>query len=248
MTKRREYRWAGPSAGPRRATAPRMFPRKRVMIIDDHPLTRLGLAALINGQDDLMVCCEAGDPATAQQNLLACRADLVVADLAMPGRSGTEMIKDLRALDPTARILVLSMQDESFYGPRVLRAGARGYVMKSAGGDCVLAAIRKVLRGEVAVSAVLSGQIVGDLTDSPQRPSKSPVSRLTDREFELFRLIGQGKDTREIARQVHLSPRTVDVHRANIRKKLRLASSTALIHLAVRWVEAEAADRVENSP
>jgi DNA-binding NarL/FixJ family response regulator len=217
--------------------------RKRIMIIDDHPVTRMGLTALINGQPDMVVCCEAADPARAQRLISGCRADLILADLAMPGRSGTELIKDLRASDPKAKILVLSMQDESFYGPRVLRAGARGYVMKNAGGDQVLIAMRQILAGGTYVSAALSGQIIGDMAEPVSCDSKSAVCKLTDREFEIFRLIGQGGDTHDIVQQLHLSPRTVDVHRASIRKKLGLLHSTALVHYAVRWAESETAGR-----
>ena len=225
-------------------TKPTPAKRSRIMIIDDHPMTRMGLTALINGQSDMLVCAEASDPATAQKLLPGCSADLVVADLAMPGRSGTELIKDLIALDSKHKILVLSMLDECFYGPRALRAGARGYVMKNAGGDSVLTAIRQLLIGGLYVSAALSGQLLGDLVGPASTDSKSPFSRLTDREFEVFRLIGQGNDGHEISRQLRLSPKTVDVYRGSIRKKLGLANSTALVHHAVRWIAAAQADRL----
>jgi len=217
--------------------------RQRVLIVEDHPVTRMGLTALINGQTDLVVCGEAADSATALGLLRGCRADLIVVDLFMPGRSGVELIKDLRSQDPKIKILVLSMQEESFYGLRVLHAGARGYVMKSAGGDCVLAAMRQVLAGGSFVSSALSDQIIDDLGERPAGHSQTRVDQLTDREFEVFRLIGQGNDTHAMSDQLHLSPRTVDVHRANIRKKLGLPHSTALVQYAARWSESDSTGR-----
>ena len=221
-----------PAPGPRSE-------RKRILLVDDHPFMRVGLATLIDRQPDLAVCGEAGNPLEAFHALEKTKPDLILTDLTMPGRSGLEFIKDLRAAEPELAILVVSMHDEAVHAERALRAGARGYIMKEAGGENLLAAIRQVLRGEVYVSPKMSARILEGLSGGKPRGSSSPIEKLTDREFEVFQLIGQGKSTREIAGQLHLSPKTVDVHRANIKEKLDLTDVTALIRHAVRWVETQ---------
>jgi DNA-binding NarL/FixJ family response regulator len=192
--------------------------RKRILLVDDHPFMRAGLAQLINKQPDLVVAGEAGDPPEAMRELAKTSPDLVLSDVTMPGRSGLEFIKDLRATHPQLAILVVSMHDEMLYAERAIRAGARGYIMKEAGGDSLLAAIRQVLRGEIYVSARMSARILDNLSARRPRGSDSPIGKLSDREFEIFRLVGQGKSTREIADQLHLSPKTVDVHRGHIKR------------------------------
>ncbi len=211
--------------------------RRRILLVDDHPFMRAGLGQLIDCQPDLVVGGEAGNPAEALQALARQRPDLILTDLTMPGRSGLEFIKDLRAAHPEVPILVVSMHDEAVYAERALRAGARGYIMKEAGGENLLGAIRQVLRGEVYVSHKMSARILEAVSSRRPRGSSSPIEQLTDREFEVFQLIGQGKGTREIAAELHLSPKTVDVHRSHLKEKLGLADSTALIRHAVRWVE-----------
>jgi DNA-binding NarL/FixJ family response regulator len=203
---------------------------------------RAGLAQLIDRQPDMMICGEAGNPTEALHALASSKPDLVLSDLTMPGRSGLEFIKDLKAAHDNLAILVVSMHDESVFAERALRAGARGYIMKEAGGENLLAAIRQVMRGEVYVSARMSARILEGLSGARPRASKSPIEKLTDREFEVFQLIGQGKSTRDIAEQLHLSPKTVDVHRGNIKEKLELTDATALIRHAVRWVETQGTD------
>jgi DNA-binding NarL/FixJ family response regulator len=219
------------------ASAP--APRRNILIVDDHPFMRAGLAQLIERQPDLHVSGEAGDPAEAIRALAKSKPDLILTDLTMPGRSGLEFIKDLKAADATLAILVVSMHDEVVYAERALRAGARGYIMKEAGGENLLAAIRQVLRGEVYVSPRMSARILDDLSARKPRGSSSPIEKLTDREFEVFQLIGHGKSTRDIATQLHLSTKTVDVHRSHIKEKLELKDVTALIRHAVRWVETQ---------
>ena len=213
--------------------------RRSILLVDDHPFMRAGLAQLIERQPDLQVGGEAGNPAEAIQALAKAKPDLVLTDLTMPGRSGLEFIKDLKATEPALAILVVSMHDEAVYAERVLRAGARGYIMKEAGGENLLAAIRQVLRGEVYVSPRMSARILDSLSARKPRGSSSPIEKLTDREFEVFQLIGQGKSTRDIAAQLHLSTKTVDVHRSHIKEKLDLKDVTALIRHAVRWVETQ---------
>ena len=211
--------------------------RRSVLLVDDHPFMRAGLAQLIDRQPDLAVCGEAGNPAEAFTALGKSQPDLVLSDITMPGRSGLDFIKDLRARHPGLRVLVVSMHAEAIYAERALRAGASGYIMKEAGGENLLAAIRQVLRGETYVSARMAAKLLESFTAARPRGSSSPIEKLTDREFEVFRLIGEGKSTRDIAAQLHLSPKTVDVHRSHIREKLALSDSTALVRHAVRWVE-----------
>jgi DNA-binding NarL/FixJ family response regulator len=211
--------------------------KRKILLVDDHPFMRAGLAQLIERQADLAVCGEAGNPAEALRELARALPDLILTDITMPGRSGLEFIKDLRAQYSKLVILVVSMHDEAIYAERALRAGARGYIMKEAGGENLLGAIRQVLRGETYVSPRMAAKVLDDLSARRPRGSSSPIEKLTDREFEIFRLIGQGKSTRDIAGQLHLSPKTVDVHRSHIKEKLDLTDATALVRHAVRWVE-----------
>jgi len=215
------------------------------MLVDDHPMTRAGLAQLINKQPDLQVLGEAGDAAEALRALSKFKPDLILTDITMPGHNGLEFIKDVLALHKPLPILVISMHDELIYAERVLRAGARGYVMKEVGGEKLLAAIRRVLSGQVYLSERMSALLLDSLTGHRPRGSSSPIEKLTDREFEVFQMIGQGKSTRDIAAQLHLSPKTVDVHRGHIKEKLDLKDATSLVRHAVRWVEAESG--LENS-
>lgn len=219
--------------------APAGPPRKKILIVDDHPFMRAGLAQLIDKQPDLQVVGEAGEPSEALRQLAKSSVDLVLTDITMPGRSGIEFIKDVQAIHPGLAMLVVSMHDEVIYAERVLRAGARGYVMKEAGGEALLQAIRQVLGGQAYVSPKVSAKILDDMSGRKPRGSSSPIEKLSDREFEIFQLVGHGKSTRDIAQQLSLSPKTVDVHRANIREKLGLKDATALVRHAVRWVETQ---------
>jgi len=214
--------------------------KKRVLLVDDHPMMRGGLAQVINQQEDLLVCCEAGDAFEAMQRIASSTPDLAVVDISLEGgKSGLELIKDIQALHPEVPILVMSMHDESLYAERVLRAGARGYVMKKAGGEAVLQAIRQVLSGKVYVSERISAQILDNFAGTRSAKHRSPIEMLTDRQFEVFKLIGEGCITREIAQRLHISPKTVDVYRQNLKEKLKLPSATSLIQHAVRWVETQ---------
>lgn len=220
-------------------------PRRKILLVDDHPMMRAGLIQLIDKQPDLEVCAEAGEPAGAFAKLSTQKPDLVLTDITMPGRSGIEFIKDLLAMHANLPILVVSMHDEDLYAERVLRAGARGYIMKEAGGENLLSAIRQVLCGQVYVSPKMSAKILSNLSARKPRGSSSPIEKLSDREFEIFRLIGQGKGTREIANELHLSPKTVEVHRAHIKEKLELKDAPSLVHHAIRWVEAEGSSNIQ---
>lgn len=223
------------------AVAPSPVRPSSILIVDDHPLIRSGLTNLIGRCSDLSVAGEAGSPSEALQALGRGLPDLMLADMTMPGRSGFEFIKDVLAQYPDLPILVLSMHDEGLYGERVLRAGARGYIMKDAGGERLIEAIRQVLSGQVYVSPAMASRFLDTLSGRRPRGSSSPIEVLSDREFEVLQLLGLGKTTRDIAEQLHLSPKTVDVHRAHIRTKLKLRDSVALVRYAVRWVESQGA-------
>jgi DNA-binding NarL/FixJ family response regulator len=217
--------------------APTQSAKKKVLLVDDHPMVRSGLAHFINQQLDLVTCGEAGDAGEALQRMASSKPDLAVVDISLEGKSGLELLKDIRALHPEVPVLIMSMHDESLYAERALRAGARGYVMKKAGGEIVLQAIREVLNGKIYVSQNMSARILENLSIVHSASRKSPIEALTDREFEVFQLIGEGCATAEIANRLHISPKTVDVHRQNLKEKLKLPNATSLIQHAVRWVE-----------
>ena len=201
-------------------------------------MMRQGLAQLINQEPDLCVAWEAGTAGQALNIIPANTPDIIIADISLPDKNGLELIKDIRALC-AAPILVVSMHDEKLYAERVLRAGGRGYIMKQEGGKILMEAVRQVLNGQIYVSARMSAKILENLSGRRAEASDSPVEQLSDREFEVFRLIGEGNGTRDIARMLHLSVKTVEAHRANIKEKLNLQTATDLVRHAVRWVEAE---------
>jgi DNA-binding NarL/FixJ family response regulator len=212
---------------------------KRLLIVDDHPMMRTGLAQLIDNEGDLKVCAEADNAGQAINAVAKQKFDLALVDISLPDKNGLELIKDLRALNPDLPILVVSMHDEMIYAERVLRAGARGYIMKQEGGEKFLHAIRQVLAGHVYVSEKMSARILENLSGSQVGTASSPVRRLSDREFEVFQLIGQGVSTGDIALRLRLSIKTVEVHRANIKQKLSLSTATELVHYAVRWLDSQ---------
>lgn len=210
--------------------------KRKIFIVDDHPIMRQGLSQLINHEPDLRVVGEAADATTGLAGMIESSPDLVIADITLPGKNGLEFIKSVRALQNNVAILVHSMHDESIYLERVLRAGAQGYVMKDEGGKCMMEAIRKVLAGEIYVSAAMGAKII-ETFSSRKAGSFDPIESLSDRQFEVFRMIGNGKETRTIAKELSVSVKTVDAHRANIKEKLGLRSGNELVRAAVRWLE-----------
>ncbi len=204
-------------------------------------MMRQGLAQLINNEADLEVAWEAGTAGEALNLIGARESDLVLLDITLPDKNGLELIKDIQKQLPTLPLLVVSMHDEALYAERVLRAGGRGYIMKQAGGKKMLEAIRQVLNGQIYVSEKISAKILENFSGRRPDESSSPVEQLSDREFEVFQLIGQGKSTREIAEHLHLSVKTVEVHRAHIKEKLSLRNANELVRFAARWVEVEGA-------
>lgn len=221
--------------------------KRKILIVDDHPIVRQGIAQLINRESDLEVCGEAGDAEQAMEALSrcacngsACRpADIAIVDMSLPGISGIELIKTIRALHPELPVLVISMHDESLYAERALRAGAKGYIMKQEATEKVLTAIRQILLGEIYISDKMRSKILQRIIDNRFETPSSPVSRLSDKELEVLRLIGKGFRTSDIAKELHRSVKTVEAHRANIKDKLNLKNATELVRFAVQWAESE---------
>jgi DNA-binding NarL/FixJ family response regulator len=212
---------------------------RTVFIVDDHPMMRQGLAQLINNEPDLTACGEAEGAQQALDFLTSHKPDLVLADISLPDKHGLELIKDIQALHPGLPVLVVSMHDESLYAERVLRAGGRGYIMKQEGGKKMMEAIRTVLSGQIYVSEKMSAKILEIFSGRRSDSNRSPIEKLTDREFEVFQMIGQGRGTRQIAEALHLSVKTVEVHRLHIKVKLEIADAPSLVRYAVRWVETQ---------
>lgn len=216
---------------------------KKVLIIDDHPILREGLERIIDVEDDFSVCGSAGSVGEALAQVEKTGPDLVITDLSLPGRSGLELIKDLKATRPELPVMVVSMHDEMIYAERVLKAGGRGYLMKGAFPGELVKAMHLVLEGEVYASQAVTNHFLQTLSAGKgQAKSGYPLDRLTDREMEVFDLIGQGKGNQGIAARLGISPRTVDAHRVHIREKLGLSDGTALTRYAVRWIEAGVLD------
>jgi DNA-binding NarL/FixJ family response regulator len=214
--------------------------KRRIFIVDDHPLFREGLAVLVQREPDLAICGEADQAGPALADIERLKPDLVLADLGLPGKSGLELIKDILAVRPDAPVLVISMYEESLYAERVLRAGGRGFIMKQEGPEKILQAIRLVLSGHLYISGKTSARIL-EVFSGRHLKASSTISHLTDRELEILQLLGQGKDSHAIARELHLSSKTVDAHRAHLKEKLNLRTNTELICYAARWVEREQA-------
>lgn len=212
-------------------------PRKsRILLVDDHPITRDGLAQLIGREHDLVIGAQAGTAEDALAFIGKAPFDLVLTDLSLPDKSGLELIKDMRSVERGLRVLVLSMHDEELYAERALRAGAAGYIMKVEGGAKLLGAIRHVLAGETYVSERISARILRGLSGRPGRDAAAPVGQLSDREFEVFSLLGSGLPTRAIGERLHVSAKTVEAHRSNIKAKLGLGTAAELIAYAARWI------------
>jgi len=209
--------------------------KSRVFIVDDHPLVREGLANLINGQDDLMVSGEAEDSSQAMMRIVKARPDAALIDISLKNESGLELVKNLNTQFPLVALIVLSMHDEALYAERALRAGARGYVMKRETSKSVLASIRRVLEGGIYVSERILNRLVQRPGVSRERSVSSPVERLSDRELEIFRLLGQGRTTSQIATDLNLSLKTVQTHYTRAKEKLGVSSFTELLRAAIRW-------------
>jgi len=213
---------------------------KRILVVDDHPMTREGISQWIRHEPGFEVCFETENAALALASVIADPPDLVLTDITLPGRSGLELIKDIHAIHPDLLVLVISMHDESIYAERALRAGARGYIMKHESGARVVEAVRRVLAGHVYVSDRTSERVLGLLSGRQSLSPRPGIERLSDREFDVFQLLGQGLSAHEIGARLHLCAKTIDAHRANIKRKLMIKTTSELISYASRWIAHQA--------
>lgn len=216
--------------------------RQTVYLVDDHPLVREMLTGLINQQPDLQVCGGAGDAAQALREISAHPPAVVVMDITLKTTSGLELLKNIRARLPKVRIAVLSMHDEKLYAERCIRAGAGAYVMKGETTDRIVTAIRDVLAGRIWVSEVVSAGFAQKVSLQSSSLAESPLEQLSDRELEVFNLMGRGLETRQVAQSLSISMKTVQAYCARIKQKLGLSSATELLREAVRWHEGQSAD------
>jgi DNA-binding NarL/FixJ family response regulator len=208
--------------------------------VDDHPIVRQGLALFIEREPDLMVCGEAEDATSALQAIRESTPDFVILDISLDGRDGLELLKTLRVRHPNLPVLVLSMHDESVYAERSLRAGANGYIMKQEAADRVITAIRHILGGDVYLSDRLTKRMLQQFVNGSISP-RDPLAKLSDRELEVFRLIGAGRGTRQIADELHVSAKTVESYQSHIKEKLALRNARELVQHAVEWSLAKGA-------
>ncbi len=212
--------------------------KRRISIIDDHPIVRQGISQLIDQEEDLVTCCQAGSAQEALEIMASCTPDVLLVDISLDGISGIELIKLLRQRQIMAPVLIISMHDETLYAERALRSGAKGYVMKQEATEKVLTAIRQVLRGEIYLSERMQGKILQRIINGDEG-GLSAIDLLSDRELEVFRLIGHGYSTSDISRELKRSIKTVETHRAHLKDKLSLKNAAELTHFAVQWIEQE---------
>jgi len=207
----------------------------KVIIVDDHPIVRRGLIELINHEKDLVVCGQAEDAPQALKAIRTLKPHIVIVDISLKETNGVELIKDIKVQYPSLPVLALSMHDEFLYAERCLRAGAKGYIMKQQATEKVVTAIRKVLNGQVYLSDKMEAKMMCKLVRGGPQIGASPIEQLSDRELEVFLLLGQGHGTRRIAEKLHLSIKTIETYRAHIKEKLNLACATELLQYAIQW-------------
>jgi DNA-binding NarL/FixJ family response regulator len=206
-----------------------------VLLVDDHPIVRQGLALLIDREADLSVCGEAEGAHSAFHAIETLRPDIVVLDISLNGPDGLDVLKEIRMKTASLPVLILSMHDESIYAERAMRAGANGYIMKQEATEKVLVAIRRILQGEVYLSDRLTNTMLQQYVRGGSPIKRSPLVNLTDRELEVFRLIGEGHGTRQIADELHLSVKTIESYQAHIKEKLALRNARELVQHAIEW-------------
>jgi DNA-binding NarL/FixJ family response regulator len=210
-------------------------PKTNIVIVDDHPIARRGLAQLINQEPDLRVCADVENAAQAMEAIATCRPGLAIVDISLKEGSGIELVKNIRARFDSLPMLVFSMHDESLFAERALEAGALGYVMKQEPTETIMVAVRRVLDGDIYLSEAMTNRLLKKPGSTQGDAVQSPLHALSDREFEVFNLIGQGKRTLEIAEALHLSAKTVETHRAHIMKKLNLKGWYEVARYAFQW-------------
>lgn len=213
--------------------------KKKIIIVDDHPIMQKGLALTLEAEISFEVVKQFSRAEQALQEYEDLSPDLAIVDISLPGMSGLELVKHLASRDPDLKILVVSRHDESLYAERVIRAGAKGYLMKLEAGEKLLKAVRKILRGGIYVSDEVSEKLLLGMARGQKDITDSPIDQLSDRELEVFEFTGRGHTTREIAKKLHLSVKTVESYRARIKTKLNLDNATELMMHAVKWVEEE---------
>ncbi|MDR8393252.1 response regulator transcription factor [Aliifodinibius sp. S!AR15-10] len=216
--------------------------KKKIVIVDDHPMMRKGLAQTLDNELEFDVVAQFDKAEEAIQKFDELEPDLMIVDVSLPGMSGLELVKHLTARDGDVKILVVSRHDETLYAERVIRAGAKGYVMKLEAGEVLLKAVRKIMNGGIYVSSEVSEKLLMGMARGQKDMTESPIDLLSDRELEVFELTGKGNSTREIAKKLHLSIKTVESYRARIKTKLNLENATELMVHAVKWVENEDAE------
>ena len=221
-----------------RMSANRATEKKKILLVDDHPVLRTGLVRLIDAKDEFVVCGEASSAVDAMALIRDLRPDLAIVDISLPGISGIELTKSLRVEFPKMPILVLSMHDEPTYAVRSLRAGANGYVTKQDALGSVLIALREVLDGRVYLSPSMASEVISNVVLTKREQGADPTDGLTDRELEILERIGKGEEVKAIAKALHLSPKTVETHRSHIKEKLRLENARQVARYAVQWVTA----------
>jgi DNA-binding NarL/FixJ family response regulator len=209
--------------------------KSRILVVDDHPIVRQGLALLINQEADLLVCGEAEEAMGAMHVLASSKPDVLIVDISLNGPDGLDLLKNIRNVYPTLPVLILSMHDESIYAERALRAGANGYIMKQEATEKVLVALRRILGGEIYVSDRIANKMLKHYITGSGTLRNSSIADLSDRELEVFRLIGDGHGTRQIAEELHLSVKTVESYQAHIKEKLSLRSARELMQHAIQW-------------
>lgn len=215
--------------------------KARILIVDDHPIVRHGLSQLIGQEEDLTVCGQAEDASTALEAIAALKPDVVVVDISLRGGDGIELVKAVKSRYGRLPVLVLTMHDDSLYGERALRAGARGYVMKQEGTERIVVAIRRVLKGGIYVRESLAERLMEKIVEGRPHTGESFIEHLSDRELEVFRLIGQGYKTRQIAEGLRVSVKTVEAYREHIKHKLNLRDATELLRQAIQWARTDTA-------
>lgn len=213
--------------------------RTKIIVVDDHPMMRKGLAMTLDAEHGFEVVAQLERAEEVLQQYGQLNPDLAIIDISLPGMSGLELVKQLKAMDDKLKILVVSRHEETLYAERVIRAGAKGYVMKMEAGDVLLKAVKKILKGGIYVSEEVNEKLLMGMAGGKKEGIESPIDLLSDRELEVFELTGKGNSTRDIAEKLHLSVKTVESYRARIKAKLNMQNSTELMVQAVKWVEEE---------
>ena len=221
--------------------------KKKILVVDDHPVTRRGLSKIINQEYDLMIIGEAEDSVQALEAIKTLKPDMVIADISLKGSSGLELTKTIKAKYPNLPVLVQSMHDETLYGERALQAGAMGYIMKDSSMEILLTAIHKVLSGQIYTSEQMSARLVNKVIHGRTRTSTSPAECLSGREWEVFRLIGEGYSTNKIAGKLNLSIKTIETYRAHIKEKLELMDANEMRQYAIQWVASHSEEELSRN-